>query len=147
MSIFMMISHDLTDDTSLHFGQPLLATLVEEAQVILVQAELVQNRGMYIPEMDRIFHGLQADGIRRSHHLAAFDTSTRHPNTEAQVVVIATLTALRLRRPSEFPAPKNQSAIEQTPPLQVLQQTSDGLIGLGRHADVILFDIFVGVPL
>ena len=61
--------------------------------------------------------------------------------------MVAPLTGLGLGRTAELAAPQDQRAIEQAAALQVLEQAGDGPVGLGGHAQVVLLDVVVGVPL
>ena len=66
---------------------------------------------------------------------------------KSEIVVIAPLAALGFGRTPEFPAPHHQGRIQQPALFQILQQRRHGLVGLSGHADVILFDIVVRIPL
>ena len=57
------------------------------------------------------------------------------------------LPACGLGRAAELAAPEDERAVEQAAPLQVLEQAGDRLVGLGGHAQVVLLDVVVGVPL
>src|SRR5262249_10302773 len=114
---------------------------------VLIQAELMQDRGVDVAEVITVLHGVKADGVRSSDHLSALDSSAGQPHAEAQVMMVSSAAALGLRRAAELPAPKHQCGIEQATPLEIVEQPRDGLIGPGCHASVILFNVLVGVPL
>ena len=83
---------------------------------------------MNVAEVIGILDGAQADGVGGADDLAALDAAAGQPHRKAEVVVIAALAALRLRRAAELAAPQNQRRIEQAAPLQVRQQAGDRLI-------------------
>ena len=61
--------------------------------------------------------------------------------------MVAALAALRFGRAAELAAPEDQRRIEQAAPLQILEQRGDRLVGLRGHAEVVLLDVVVRVPL
>ena len=61
-------------------------------------------------------------------------------------VVVAALAALGHRHPAELAAPDDQRALEQAPPLQVVEQAGDRLVGSAAHGGVVGLDVVVGVP-
>jgi len=63
---------------------------------------------MNVAEVNRLLHRPQANLIRRAIDLTAFDAAARHHHREAQVMVIASLAALRFGRAAEFAADQHQ---------------------------------------
>ncbi len=131
----------------MNFREPLFTPLVQITERILIETELVENGGVNVAEMAGIFDRVQSDGVRCTNHLTAFDPATSEPHRKAQVVVIAAFAALRFRRAAELAAPEHQCGIEQAAAFQIFQQCADGLISLRGHAQVVLLDIIVRVPL
>src|SRR5205823_3923917 len=74
------LSNDVFDDLAAHFGQPLLAAQVHVAQRVLIQAHLVQQGGVQIAEMHRLFRGLQPNAVGGAVNGAAFESAARHPH-------------------------------------------------------------------
>src|SRR4051794_4957001 len=61
--------------------------------------------------------------------------------------MVAAFPALRLGAAAKLAAPNNQRRFEQPALLQIFQQRRNRLVGVRRHANVILFDVVVSVPL
>src|SRR5439155_4183341 len=66
---------------------------------------------------------------------------------EAEIVMVAALTALSLGRAAEFAAPEDERRVEQTALFEVGQQRGDRLIGFAGHSQMVFFDVAVRVPL
>ena len=113
----------------------------------MVEAELVQNRGVDVAEMVRRLDGAEADLVGRADNASTLDAAAGHPHGKPQVVMIAALAALGFGRTSEFAAPDDERTVEQAAPFQVGQQCGDRLIGFGRFAKVVFLDVAMRVPL
>src|SRR5437660_1608384 len=84
-------SDNLLDHFSLDERQAFVASQVGIRQFVLVEAELVQDRRVHVAEMDRVFDGVQTDGVGGADDLASLDAAAGHPHREAQIVVVASL--------------------------------------------------------
>ena len=76
----------------------------------MVEAQLVQHRGMPIGDADAILDRLVADVVRGSIRSPSLDTSSGHPGAKGVRVVVPpwfTLSGLKLRngQPAEFARP------------------------------------------
>ena len=127
-------SNDILDHLALDEGQPLIASEMRIGQPVLVQPELVQDRRVQVAEVIRLLDRPQADRVGCADDLASLDAAAGHPHREADVVVVAPLAGLCLRRAAEFAAPEDERALEQPSTLQVLEQAGDRLVGLGGFA-------------
>ena len=82
---------------------------------------------MQIVDMDGIFGDVPADFIGFTDDLAAFDSTSGHPDAESKRVVIATRVGLAANAifaqwgTAEFRAPYNESGIEQPSLLEIFQ--------------------------
>ena len=77
-------------------------------QLVLIEAELVQDRGVDVAEVIGALDGVQADGVGGADDLPALDAAAGHPHREAEVVVVAALARLGLGRAAELAAPEDQ---------------------------------------
>src|SRR5579871_4876850 len=111
--------------------EPFAPALVQVAELVLIETELMQDGGVDIAEMIRIFHGVQPDGVGGSDHLAALDPAAGQPHAETQVMVIAAPAILGFRRTAELAAPKDQSGFQEATPLEIVEQPGNGLVGPG----------------
>ena len=94
----VLLSQDVLDHRAVYFGQSLAPALVQVAERILIEAELVKDRGMKVTDMDGIFYGFQPDRIGGSVDDSAFYSAAAHEPRKAEVVVIASLAALGFGR-------------------------------------------------
>src|SRR5262245_46837545 len=83
--------HDLANRFSLNECQSFVASQVGVGELVLIEAELMENRGMDVAEVVRLVDRLEANGIGRANRLAAANAAAGHPHREAQVVVVAPL--------------------------------------------------------
>src|SRR5438132_9539503 len=88
------LSHDLLHYVSVNFREPFFTALMQIAKRILIQPELIEDGGMNVAQVAGIFDSVQADGIGRAHHLAAFNATAGQPHGKAQVVMVAAFAAL-----------------------------------------------------
>ncbi len=88
--------------------QAFVATEVRVGELILVEAELIQDGSVNIAEVIRFLDRSQADGIGGSDDSAALDSATGHPHGEAQIVVVSANARLCFRRTSELATPQDQ---------------------------------------
>ena len=58
-------------------------------QLVWVEAHLVQDRGMHVGDVVRIFHCVEPEFVRCSMCDATFDTATCHPAQETLRVMVA----------------------------------------------------------
>src|SRR5690606_14313377 len=85
---------ELPDHPALDEGQALVAPQVRVGQAVLVQAELVQARGVEVAEVAGLLDGPQADRVGGADDLAAPDAAAGQPHREAEVVVVAAAAGL-----------------------------------------------------
>ena len=78
--------------------------------------------------------------------IAAFHSSARQPEAEAERVVVAAVAPQRERRAAELARPDHQRLVEQAQVLEVLEQPGDWLIDLERHLVVAVLEVAVLVP-
>ena len=80
----------LGDDVPLlHPGQALLQSHVGIGQALMVDPHQMQDRGVQVTDMARLFHCGKAQFVRRANRLSSFDTRTGQPHRKAVPIVIA----------------------------------------------------------
>src|SRR5687768_12825462 len=97
--------------------------------------------------MEGLINCSQPDCIRGAHDASTANTAAGHPHREAQIMMVTTRATLSFGRTTKLTAPQHKRAIEEPATFQIDQQRGDGLIRLARHAQVVLFDIAMSVPL
>src|SRR5262249_19666008 len=106
-------SGNVLNDPAMDEREPFAAAEVGVAQIVLIEAELVQDRGMDVAQMAAILDGAQADGVGSADDRAPLDAAAGQPHAEAGVGMVAAATTLGFRRAAELAAPQHQRRIEQ----------------------------------
>ncbi len=79
----------LRDERAVNIGQPEVASGVAIRQLFVIEAEQVQDGGVQVVHVDRVFDRGKAELIGGAVDMARTDTAPGHPDGEAVVVVIA----------------------------------------------------------
>ena len=82
------------NDTSAEIGEAVVASVVTESELFVINAEQVEHRRMQIIHVDPVFDGLVAELIGRAVMHAALHAAAGHPESEAVRIVIASDAAL-----------------------------------------------------
>ena len=79
------------DNFSVNVGEAEIATGVAMGEVLVIEAEQVEDGGVDVVDGDRILFGLEAEFVGRSVNGPAADAAARHPDAESVGVVVATV--------------------------------------------------------
>jgi hypothetical protein len=134
------------DDAAFDVGQAEVATAVRVGQLFVVEAELVQDGGVQVVDVNFVLNGRESKVVGCAVNRATFDAASGYPHREPVRVVVSTVTALRRRRSAKFAAPDDQRFVEQASLLQISQQLSDRLIDVFAEFFVLLVVLAVRVP-
>ena len=115
-------------------------------QSIVVQAKLVQDRGVQIGHADAALDRLVTDVVGRAVHVPGLESAAGQEQAEGVAVVVAAAAVLRDGQPAELAGPQHDRAVEQSAALQVLDQRRRGQVGLGADRFVLGLDVGVRVP-
>ena len=85
----MASGENVLDDVTMHVGQSAVDTVVIERQLLVVDAEQVQDRGVEIRDGDFVFRNEITDLIARSVAVAAFHTGSGEEAGERSGMMIA----------------------------------------------------------
>ena len=110
-------SHNLP----VHVGQPEVSSLESVGQFLVVEAEQVQQRGVQVVDVDRIFHRPKAELVGLAIDLPRFEAAAGKPHREGIDVVIAAgvLPHFPHRRAAELATPDHDRVVEQSALFQV----------------------------
>ena len=98
----------------MHIRQAIVPALKAVGQPGVVKAEKVQQSGIQVVNMDRIFSDVEAQFIGLSVDVPGFYTTTGQPDAEAAVVVITSVvSALNHRGTTELAAPDDDRVLQQ----------------------------------
>ena len=133
-------------------GQSLVKSLRLVAELLVVKTEQMQDRRMEIVDVDRVFHNIIAEIVSFPINLATTTTSPRHPHRETAWMMVAAVVffgqpPLRINCPAKLTTPNDQRLIEQTPLLQILNQSITGLIDVTTLAGKPASHIRVRIPI
>src|SRR4051794_38538432 len=73
-------SDDLLDHLALDEGEPLVAAQVGIGEAVLVEPELVEDRGVDVAEVVGTLDCVQADRVGGANDLASLDAAAGHPH-------------------------------------------------------------------
>src|SRR6266568_2303566 len=134
-------SQDSFDGLAVNLRQAEVAALKPIRDAFVVDAEALENRRVQVVNVHRVLDDVVAVIVRLAVTDARFDSATRHPDRVATAVMIATVVvlfnlALAIDGTAEFTAPNDQSVVQQTALLEVLDQRGARLVGV----QALLFD-------
>src|SRR5262249_13589963 len=89
---------DALDDLPLDERESFAAAEVRERELLLVEPELVEHRGVDVANVVRLLDRAQADRIGRADRYATLHTAPGQPHREPEVVVVAARAVLRFWR-------------------------------------------------
>ena len=100
-------------------------------QFRVLKAQKMQQRGMQIMHMHRIFGDIETKLIRGTQSQARFHAATREPHGECVWVMVASVTAaLHHGRTAKLTAPDDDGIFQQAALFQIPDQSRAGLVRL-----------------
>ena len=92
----------------------------------MIDAELMENGGVKVADMHRVFNDVVTEVIGFAIDCAAFDTTTGHPHCETTGMMVAAIIGpsqlpLTEDRAAELPSPDDESVLQQTTLFEVLE--------------------------
>ena len=129
-----ILSKDLAHDARWFDAcQSLIEPLVLERQPIVIDAELIQDCGVHVANVNRVFKNVVRPVVGLPKFEAAFDTGSGHPHRECSTVMIASVVVggeltLRINRTAKFAAPHDQRVIKHASQFQIANQTRDRMV-------------------
>lgn len=116
-------------------------------QASRVEAQLMEDRGMEIGDVMTVLHRVEPEFIGGAVGDASPDASAGQPDRKPIRMMIPTIAALRPRRAPELGPPNHKGLLEQSPLLQILEQSGYRLVHLGAEPTVTGSQSAVGIPL
>ena len=99
-------------------GQSESSPAIGEGQAFVIEAEEVEDGGLKVVDVDRVFDRVHGEGIRCAVGQAGLDTAAGHPDGEGVGMVVASPTrtvaevALDEGRAAEFTTPDHQGVLQ-----------------------------------
>src|SRR6516165_7798822 len=108
-------------------GQPMVATLEQVRQLLVVETKQLENGGMNVVDVNTSLDSAEAVVVGGADHPSPFDATTGQPGGEAIGVMVATGWLVRVASvgdgcPSKLPSPDDQRVLEHPTRFQVLDQ-------------------------
>lgn len=88
------LRQDVVDNAAFDIGQPEVAAAVGISQFFVIEAELVQDCGVQVVNVDFVFNRGESKVVGCSVNRATFDTASGQPHRESVGVVVSAVTAL-----------------------------------------------------
>ena len=85
------LGQDRLDDLAVDVGEPVVAALVTICQLLVIDAQLMQDGGLQVVDMDGILGDIDAVIVGLAVAHAATDPSASHPVAEAVGMVVSTV--------------------------------------------------------
>src|SRR5579871_5871256 len=104
----------------MHIGQPHIPPAEPKCETFVVDAEQVKHGRVQVVNFNPAIDSLVAPLIGGAVHCARLDAPTCEPDSEAELVVIAAITALCKRGAAELSCPHHQRGFEQAARFEIL---------------------------
>ena len=130
----MVLGDDPFDDfAGFHAGEALVEALVLKGEALVVDAELVEEGGVEIVDVDGVFDDIITHLVGFAVGEAFFDAAAGGPEAEAARVVIAAVVgfgeiALGVDGAAEFAAEDDEGIVEEAALFKVLDEAVAGLV-------------------
>jgi hypothetical protein len=149
--IVSWLSNHSFDNVPVNVGQAVVPALEAISQTLVVDAELVQDRGLQVVDVHGVFGRAVTKVIRCPIGNARLDATTRHPHGKATRMMVATVDfrgtrALGEYRTPELAAPDDQGIVEEAALLEVLEQASGWSVDVVAHQRQVPGDVSVMIP-
>src|SRR5260370_2162020 len=73
-------SNDVRDDPAGHVRQPEIASAIPVSQLCMIKTEQVEDSGMQVMHMHRVFRGLEAQGVSGAARHTPFNAAPHQPH-------------------------------------------------------------------
>jgi hypothetical protein len=124
----------MADDIPEHVGKPEVPALKAVRQFRMVEAHQVQDGGLQVVHVHRVFGDVVAEFVGGSERKAALDASAGHPDRERVRVVVTpeelgVVAGLVHGRAAKLAAPDDERIVEEAPLFEVLDERRGGPVG------------------
>src|SRR5262245_53926881 len=92
-------------------------SIVEERKIFVIDAKDVEQRGMQVSDVDRLFDGAKADLVRSAKGGPASDGAAGEDGGVPPRIMISSGALFTHRHSTEFAAPNDERVVPQSAPL------------------------------
>ena len=142
----MASGEDVLHHAASDVGEAEVASGVAVGELLVVEAQEVEDGGVPVVDVDLAFDGFVAVLVSGTVAEAAFDATTGHPGGVAFVVVIATVAALGVRRAPKLTGPDDEGVLEEIALFEIGEQARDGFVDLAAGVDHAFAQVAVVIP-
>src|SRR5262245_33039769 len=103
-----MSCQDVLYDVTMYIGQAEVAAAEAIGQLLVIQAEQMENGRMQVVEVADVLDGVNAQLVGRSVHGAALDAAARQPDAETLGMMIAAIASRGVGSPAKLARPEDQ---------------------------------------
>ena len=137
---------DLVEDLASDVGESVAAAIVEVGELLVVETEQVEHRGMEVMDGAAVDGGLEADLVKLAVGGASLDAGAGHEHAETVRVVVSATVALGNGHAAELTAPDDECGVDEAGALEVGEEGVDGAVGGAAVALMVAVEVAVGVP-
>ena len=124
------------DNLTVHIRETIIASLVREDQLLMVDAQKMQDGRVEIVNMDRVLGDVVGEIICFTVHMTLLDPASSEKDAETAWVVVASVvflgeSALAINGTAKLTTPDHQRVVEQPAHFEILDQARSGLIDIG----------------
>src|SRR6266498_5381634 len=129
------LHQQLFHDVAMYVREPVITALEAEDELLVIDAEAMQDGGVLVVYVDRILDDIMAKVVGLAIGDAPLDPAAGHPNAEVSAVMVAAVVvrfdlALAVNRAAELAAPNDQRVVQHAAGLEILDQRRTGLVGV-----------------
>ena len=115
---------------SIHIREAEISSGITVGELLVIEAELMQDGSVQIVDVNRVFRGLEAEFVRRAMSVTTAHAATGQPHGETVVVVIPPVDLACIRSllgefnggcASEFTSPDDEGLIEKAALFEIFQ--------------------------
>ena len=134
------------DDIAVDVGEAEIAAGVVVGEALVVEAEGVEEGGVEVVHVDRVFHGAVTEVVGGAVGESTPDAAAGHPDGENVRVVVTAIVVFGHRGAAELATPEDEGVVEEAALVEVLEEPGDGFVDFGALVAGAFNDLLVVVP-
>ena len=112
---------NVLQNVAVHVSQPHATTAETKRQLRMIHAKEMQHRGVEVMHFDFVLDRFVSELVGRSVGVATLYSAARHPEREAERVVISPVGTLCEWRAAKLSRPDDEGGIEQSSLFQIVE--------------------------
>ena len=140
---FLRLGDDVVDRSAVIDCQSLAAW---DFKLPGIEAQLLEDCGVNVGDVVAIFHRVKSEFVCGAVHIATLDAAASHPHRKSKRMVVATIRALRTRRPAKLCCEDDDRLVQQAAAVEIFQERTDRLINREGEFCMVGLESRVGIP-